>query len=99
MKPQKLNFNYIVETLYNLTLEEKLAIKILLENNIVDTRRNEIVNNFRQSQEEFKSEKLKFSSTIDEAQKTLVTERFEEIRKNPERLLDWEEAKKSLRTK
>jgi len=25
-------------------------------------------------------------------------ERFEEIRKNPERLLDWEEAKKSLKT-
>ena len=29
----------------------------------------------------------------------LVMERFEEIRKNPERLLDWEEAKKNLKTK
>jgi hypothetical protein len=26
----------------------------------------------------------------------LVMDRFEEVRKNPERLLDWEEAKKSL---
>jgi len=99
MKAQILNFNSIVTTLYNITLEEKLEIKTLLENNIADARRNEIVDNFRQSLEELKSGKLKFSSTIDEAQKTVVMERFEEIRKNPERLLDWEEAKKNLKTK
>jgi len=29
MKPQILNFNYIVENLYNLTLDEKLEIKTL----------------------------------------------------------------------
>jgi len=36
---------------------------------------------------------------IPEGHQKLVMERFEEARKNPERLLDWEEAKKSLRTK
>jgi len=35
---------------------------------------------------------------IPEAHQTLVMERFEEVRKNPERLLDWDEAKKSLKT-
>jgi len=99
MKTQKLTFNHIVEILYNLSLEEKLEIKTLLEHNIADTRRNEIANNFKQSQEELKSGKLKFHSTVDEARLALVMERFEEIKKHPERLLDWNETKKSLRTK
>ena len=33
---------------------------------------------------------------IPEAHQKLVMERFEEVRKNPEKLLDWDEAKKSL---
>ena len=35
---------------------------------------------------------------IPEAHQNLVMERFEEIRKNPERLLDWDEAKRSWKT-
>ncbi|MBK8805777.1 MAG: hypothetical protein IPO21_03630 [Bacteroidales bacterium] len=31
-----------------------------------------------------------------EAQQKLVMERFDKVRKNPERLLNWEEAKKTL---
>lgn len=34
---------------------------------------------------------------IPEAHQTLVMERFEEVRRNPERLLDWDEAKKNLK--
>ena len=34
---------------------------------------------------------------IPEAHQELVMERFERIRKNPERLLDWDEAKKELK--
>lgn len=59
MKAQALKFNHIVETLYNLPLEERLEINTLLEHNIADSRRNEIANNFRQSQDELKSGKLK----------------------------------------
>lgn len=33
---------------------------------------------------------------IPEAQQNLVVERFEKTRKNPERMLDWDEAKKEL---
>jgi hypothetical protein len=33
---------------------------------------------------------------IPEAHQKLVMERFEEVRRNPEKLLDWDEAKKSL---
>jgi hypothetical protein len=48
---------------------------------------------------DYASNKEKESYDISEDHQKLVMERFEEIRKNPERLLDWEEAKKNLRTK
>jgi hypothetical protein len=34
---------------------------------------------------------------IPEAHQKLVMDRFDKVRKNPERLLDWNEAKKSLK--
>jgi len=34
---------------------------------------------------------------VSEAHQKLVIERFEKVRKNPERLVDWDEAKKRLR--
>jgi len=34
---------------------------------------------------------------VPEAHQSLVMERFEENRKNPDRLLDWDEAKETLR--
>lgn len=37
------------------------------------------------------------SIDIPEAHQKLVMERFHEVRKNPERLLDWDEAKKTLK--
>jgi len=46
---------------------------------------------------DYASNKEKESYDISEDHQKLVMERFEEIRKNPERLLDWEEAEKSLR--
>jgi hypothetical protein len=42
--------------------------------------------------------KEKESIDIPEAHQKLVMERFNKIRKNPERLLDWDEAKKTLKT-
>jgi len=35
---------------------------------------------------------------IPEAHQKLVMERFDRVRKNPERLLDWDEAKKTLKS-
>ena len=47
---------------------------------------------------DYASTKEKEIYDIPDDHQKLVMERFEEIRKNPERLLDWEEAKKSMRT-
>jgi len=37
------------------------------------------------------------SFEVPAAHQKLVTERFNKVRKNPERLLDWDEAKKTLK--
>jgi aspartate/methionine/tyrosine aminotransferase len=37
------------------------------------------------------------SFEVPEAHQKLVMERFDKVRKNPERLLDWDEAKKTLK--
>jgi len=71
MKTQALQFNNIIETIYGLPLEDRLEIKNLIEHSIADTRRNEIANNYKSSLEEQKSEKLKFSSKINELKKML----------------------------
>ena len=71
MKTQALQFNSIIETIYGLPLEDRLEIVNLLEHNIADTRRNEIANNYKETQQEQKSGKLKFSSKIKELKKML----------------------------
>jgi hypothetical protein len=42
--------------------------------------------------------KEKESNDIPEAHQKLVMGRFDKVRKDPERLLDWDEAKKSLKS-
>ena len=59
-----LSFNNIVESIYSLGLDEKLELFNLLEHNIADSRREEIVKNFEQSKLEEKEGKLEFSSDI-----------------------------------
>ena len=71
MKTQALQFNSLVESIYGLPLEDRLEIKNLLEHNIADTRRNEIAGNYKKTQEEYKSGKLKFSSKMNELKKML----------------------------
>jgi hypothetical protein len=36
---------------------------------------------------------------VPEQHQKLVMERFEDVRKNPEKLIDWDEAKKTLKTR
>ncbi len=71
MKTQAIKFSSIVDTIYSLSLEERLEIKTLLEHSIADTRRKEIASNFKNSLEESKSGKLKFSSKISDLKKML----------------------------
>ncbi len=71
MSNLKNDFNNVVETIYNLPLEEKEELKTLLEHNIADTRRSEIVLNYKKAQTQQKSAKLKFSSDIKVLKKVL----------------------------
>jgi hypothetical protein len=43
----------------------------MLEQNIIETRRDEIALNYKGAQKEYKENKLKFSSTIKELKKML----------------------------
>jgi hypothetical protein len=71
MKANNNNFNNIVESIYNLPLEFKEELKVLLEHNISDVRRKEIADNYKSSLKEQTSGKLKFSSSIPELKKML----------------------------
>ena len=71
MKEPTMNFNDIVATIYSLPLEDRKEIITLLEHNIADSRREEIAYNFKKSNLEYKSGKLKFSSKINDLKKML----------------------------
>jgi hypothetical protein len=47
---------------------------------------------------DYASKKEKERFDIPEAHQKLVMQRFDKVRKNPESLLDWDEAKKTLKT-
>jgi hypothetical protein len=66
MKAQALKFSSIIESIYSLSLEERLEIKTLLEHNIADSRRTEILVNRKKSEDEKKAGKLVFSSDTNE---------------------------------
>jgi len=71
MKAKQNNFNNIVDSIYNLPLEFKEELRVLLEHNISDVRRKEIADNYKASQKEQASGKLKFSSSIPALKKML----------------------------
>jgi hypothetical protein len=66
-----ISFNTIVNAIYNLPVEERLELKHLLEHNIVDARRDEILANYKQTNEAYKIGELKFSSDINELKNIL----------------------------
>lgn len=72
MRTQAKSFNTIVETIYKLSLEDRLEIKNLLEHNIADARREEIVSNYKKSQEEHKAGKLEFSSKVEDLKNSIL---------------------------
>ncbi len=71
MKSHTLKFDDIVETIYGLPLEDRMEIKNLLEHNIADSRRSEMAMNFKKSNEEEQSGKLKFSANMNTLKKML----------------------------
>ena len=71
MLSKNITFNNIVDIIYSLPLDERLELITLLEHNIADARRHEILFNYKTAQDEKSSGKLKFSSNIDELKKML----------------------------
>jgi hypothetical protein len=71
MKTFAFRFNNIVDKIYSLPIEEKAELKNLLENNIAESRINEIASNYAKTQGKEKSDKLKFSSDINELKNML----------------------------
>ncbi|MGB5592959.1 MAG: hypothetical protein WBM32_24355 [Crocosphaera sp.] len=63
---QIMSFSDVVETIKNLSLEEKQEIQALLTQYLREERREEIYNNYRKSISEEQQGELNFSSTIDE---------------------------------
>jgi hypothetical protein len=64
MKSEVLPFNTLVENLYSLSLEERLEIKSLLENNISESKRDVILAHYQKSKKEHLNGNLKFSSKM-----------------------------------
>ena len=71
MKQSEAKFENIVDMVYGLSLEYREELKNLLENNISEARRNEILKNFKKSRAEQKAGKLKFASSLDDLKKML----------------------------
>ncbi len=67
----QMNFNQLVNKIRNLSLDEKIAIKEIVEKSIIDERRKEIYSNYLKSKQELKQNKLKFSNNISKLKKIL----------------------------
>ena len=71
MNTKQLQFNEIVEKIYNLPLDIKKELKNLLENNIADERRKEIADNIRFSKKQEKEGEIEFFSDINDLKQTM----------------------------
>jgi hypothetical protein len=67
-----MSFATLVENVRSCSTEEKLELKSLLEREIIEARREEILADHRRSLAELKSRKPKFSSSISELKKLLA---------------------------
>jgi hypothetical protein len=72
----------------NVSLQKELIIKQFRQVN------DENLIRVIKSMLDYASEKEKQAYLIPDDHQRMVLERFEEVRKNPDRLLEWEEAKK-----
>lgn len=59
-----MSFNDVVETIKNLSFEEKQEIQILLSQYLREERREEIYNNYQETRIEEQNNELNFASNI-----------------------------------
>lgn len=62
----QMTFSDLVNNVRNLTLNEKMEIKHILEKYIIEERRNEIHDSYLESKKEHKENQLNFSDNIDQ---------------------------------
>jgi len=62
---QSVKFNELIETIKSLSSEEKAEIKFLIERYLIEERRDEIYQNYKESVKELEERKIKFTSSID----------------------------------
>ncbi|MGH7951409.1 MAG: hypothetical protein ACREFE_05765 [Limisphaerales bacterium] len=67
-----MSFATLVENMRSCSTEEKLELKSLLERDLIESRREEILADHRRSLAELKTRKPKFSSSIGELKKSLA---------------------------
>jgi len=60
-------FNTLLENVYKLSIEDKETLISLIEHNIAESKRQDILSNYKIS----KNEKMQFSSDIDQLKKML----------------------------
>jgi hypothetical protein len=60
-------FNTLLENVYKLSIEDKETLISLIEHNIAESKRQDILSNYKIS----KNEKMQFSSDIDELKKMI----------------------------
>ena len=64
-------FENIVDLIYSLPLENKEELRTLLDHNISEARREEILKNSKIARSEHKAGKLKHSDSVEELKKML----------------------------
>ncbi len=64
-------FNDLVDTVRNLSFSEKLEIKTVVENSIIEEKREKIHRNYLKSKKSYKENKLEFSSDIETLKKMM----------------------------
>jgi len=62
---QTVKFNELIETIKSLSSEEKEEIKFLIERYLIEERREEIYQNYKESLKESEEGKIKFTGNID----------------------------------
>ncbi len=67
----QMTFHDIVKKITNLSIDEKLQIKEIIEKSIIDERRQEIYKSYLESKQEFAKNKLKFSENISKLKKMM----------------------------
>jgi hypothetical protein len=65
------SFAHLVNAVYALPLAEQRELQFLLERNLIDARRDELLDNYRLARLELQSGDLKFSSDINKLKQLL----------------------------